>query len=111
MTYRRKWGAAGGGSRPATPAQTGKALGTSGPTADWPFTHLQPGGQCDSTAAEHEHQERGNPPAGSPHGRWRSRERLTAGLGAGEMAQAAKARGNARDTPTWATMAGGKRSQ
>src|SRR5207249_850657 len=45
----------------ATPAQKGKVLGTSGPTADWPCTHLQPGGQCDSTAAEHEHQERGNP--------------------------------------------------
>jgi hypothetical protein len=27
------------------------------------------------------------------------------------MAQAAKARGNARDTPTWATMVGRKRYQ
>src|SRR5438552_16326464 len=62
MTYRRKWGVASELPRSTTPAQTGQALGTSGPTADWPFTHLQPGGQCDSTAAQHEHQERGNPP-------------------------------------------------
>jgi hypothetical protein len=42
--------------------KTGQALGTSGLIADWPFTRIQPGGECDSTAAEHEHQERGNPP-------------------------------------------------
>ena len=84
MTYRRKWGVASELPRSTTPAQTGQALGTSGPTADWPFTHLQPGGQCDSTAAQHEHQERGNPPralrgvargAGTalPHARGRER--------------------------------------
>src|SRR6266516_4314110 len=51
------------------------------------------------------------PPPGSPSGRGRSKEGLTAGSGAGGMVQAAKARGNARDTPTWTTLVGLKGSK
>ena len=111
MTYRRKWGVAGRTHRPATPAQKGQALGTSGLIADWPFTRKQPGGKCDATAAQDEPQERGNPP----------RALRPIEDGAGIASPQARGRvgwskqprpgGNGRDMPTWTTMAGRKRSK
>ena len=94
------------------PAQKGKALGTSGPTADWPFTHLQPGGQCDSTAAQHEHQERGNHPrALRPRAGGAGRRAEPQARGMVGWPKQLTPGGNRRDTPTWATLAGRKRSK
>ena len=67
MTYRRKRGRRAVRARHRRP-KTGTALRSSGLIADWPSTHQQPGGKCDSTAAQDEHQERGNHPrALRPH--------------------------------------------
>jgi hypothetical protein len=111
MTYRRKWGV-GGGCSPSAYA---------GPKRDrlWGPADLLPTGHSPTSN-----------PAESATLRLLStsiRNVVTCpGLSAGSiaeqgspnrtpesggMAQAAKARGNARDTPTWATMVGRKRSQ
>jgi hypothetical protein len=62
MTYRRRWDRRATGVARHRRPKMGEALGASGLSADWPCTHIQPGGQCGATAAEHGRQERGNRP-------------------------------------------------
>jgi hypothetical protein len=110
MTYRRNWGVAGG-----TPP------GHAGPNWErlWGPADLLPTGHSPtSNPAESATLRLPNTSIRNVGTRLglsarskRSRDRLTAGPGAGGMAQAAKARGNARDTPTWATRVGRKRSE
>src|SRR5688572_19378233 len=62
MIYRRRWDRRAAQANRHRRPKTGEALGTSGPIADWSCTRIQPGGECDATAAEHGQQERGNRP-------------------------------------------------
>src|SRR5437868_4434417 len=89
MTYRRTWDRRAAEVARQRRPKTGRALGASGPTADWPCTHIQPGGECGATAAEHGQQERGNRP-------WALRCRELVADGAGGCAEP-----QARGTVGW----------